>query len=104
MTINPHASRSKPQPESKTAFLSIRPPLQFFAHVVFDREYGTWCVIHSSMPLVCGGGQLLARRATKDEALQLARVNAKSTEEVLLHEDVVIGPYSPETNTSIWAA
>lgn len=94
----------KPQPKSKTAYLTIRPPLQFFAHVVYDRQYGDWVIIHSSLPLVNGGGQLLARRSTKDDALALARIHAKPTEEVLLHEDVVIGPYSPETNTSIWPA
>lgn len=91
--------------KSKTAHK--RPEKPFALHVVYDRSRSEWAVIHSSLPLRNGGGQLIRSfedAESRQDAIDFANKLAKATDEVIVHDDVVIGHYDPKLRTSVYPA
>lgn len=85
--------------ESKTAHQ--RPSKSFFLHIVFDQTILEWTLIHSSMPLANGGGQVIATKYTKEEVHSIALRIKSDDDEILIHEDVRMGNYSPAINSCL---
>ncbi len=79
----------------------------FALHVVYEPGFSRWVVIHSSLPLFNGGGQVIRPfpgTDARDAAVKFANELADLTDEVIIHDDVVIGPYSPALNSSTYPA
>jgi hypothetical protein len=93
-----------PDIESKTAFLRPTPPCKYFLHIIESADRTGWMVIHSILPLRNGGGQIVTMNVEKDEAERIAwRICVGAYDQILVHEDVLIGGYNPKTNSNLYA-
>lgn len=79
----------------------------FALHVIYDTVKQGWEIVHSSLPIVNGGGQVIRTFPGADsrgEAVAFAEKLADPTDEVIVHDDVVNGLYSPAQNSSTYPA